>query len=246
MAKCKFMVGDMVKPTKDNSYNITGQGMEAGIVTYVGKCGFFDGDMKIKILKHKVKDHEGIETAVKSRFFEKFDETIVIYRNGNKVIALDKSTGKKAEARCNPADDFDFHIGARIAFERLMGETEEKKSDFKPYLSLECRYGEIGKYGHIGEETGICDIAGKRLRVGDTVSLYSGIFDSGKLSFRKEEPIVKDGNSEFVMGLRGVSFKRGVSCDAHWIIIPNRRYTEIKDGETVGSIKYVKSERTGK
>ena len=129
MAKCKFMVGDMVKPTEDNPYTLTGQGMEAGIVTYVGKCGFFDGDMKVKVLKHRLKDFEGIEAHVKSNFFEKFDETIVIYRNKNKVIALDKSTGKKAEARCNPADDFDFHVGARIAFERLDG--TEKKSVVK-------------------------------------------------------------------------------------------------------------------
>ena len=126
MEKCKFMVGDMVKPTEDNPYTLTGQGMEAGIVTYVGKCGFFDGDMEVKILKHRVKGNEGIVTSVKSNFFEKFDETIVIYRNKNKVIALDKSTGKKAEARCNPVDDFDFHVGARIAFDRLAG-TEKKR-----------------------------------------------------------------------------------------------------------------------
>lgn len=49
-------------------------------------------------------------------------ETIVIYRNDNKVIALDKSTGEKAEAKCNPADEFDFRTGAKLAFNRLMGE----------------------------------------------------------------------------------------------------------------------------
>lgn len=47
-------------------------------------------------------------------------ETIVIYREGNKVIALDKSTGKKAEARCCPDNEFDFEVGAKLAFERLM------------------------------------------------------------------------------------------------------------------------------
>lgn len=145
MAKCKFMVGDIVKLTKDNSYTITGQGMEAGIVTYVGKCGLFDSDIKVKILKHKVKDHEGIETPVKSSFFKKIDETIVIYRNKNKVIALDKSTGKKAEARCNPADDFDFHVGARIAFERLTG--TEKKSVVK----------EVKRPAKVGERIKIVD-----------------------------------------------------------------------------------------
>ena len=110
MAKMKFKVGDRVKPTKDNGYNITGQGMEVGIVTYVGKCVFSGSDMKVRVLKHKSKELEGLLSPVESRFFEKIGrETIVIYRNENKVIALDKSTGKKAEARCNPADDFDFH-----------------------------------------------------------------------------------------------------------------------------------------
>lgn len=49
-------------------------------------------------------------------------ETIVIYRKDNKVIALDKSTGEKSEAKCNPADEFDFRTGAKLAFNRLMGE----------------------------------------------------------------------------------------------------------------------------
>lgn len=49
-------------------------------------------------------------------------ETIVIYRKDNKVVALDKTTGKKAEAKCNPSDEFDFHVGAKLAFSRLMGD----------------------------------------------------------------------------------------------------------------------------
>lgn len=47
------------------------------------------------------------------------NETIVIYRKDNEVIALDKSTGKKAVAKCSPADEFDFMTGAKLAFERL-------------------------------------------------------------------------------------------------------------------------------
>lgn len=50
------------------------------------------------------------------------EKTIVIYRKDNKVIALDKSTGEKAEAKCNPADEFDFRTGAKLAFNRLMDE----------------------------------------------------------------------------------------------------------------------------
>lgn len=69
---------------------------------------------------------------------EPVNETIVIYRKDNKVIALDKSTGKKATARCNPADKFDFTTGAKLAFERL---TEEDKPQVK----------EVHRTAHAGE-----------------------------------------------------------------------------------------------
>lgn len=69
------------------------------------------------------------------------NETIVIYRNDNKVVALDKSTGEKAEAKCNPADEFDFRTGAKLAFNRLMGE------DVKPDDVREVkRKAKVGEY----------------------------------------------------------------------------------------------------
>lgn len=138
MTKCKFKVGDKIKPTKDNIYPITGQDMELGVVVYVGKCGMCnDTDMEVEILKHKDKDYIGKTFSVQSRAFKKFKETIVIYRDGNKVTALDKSTGKKAIARC-----IDFHIGAKLAFSRLMGEPEEKSQD-KPKI-VKCDRYEVG------------------------------------------------------------------------------------------------------
>lgn len=60
------------------------------------------------------------------------NETIVIYRKGDEVIALDKSTGKKATAKCSPADTFDFNTGAKLAFARLMG-IGEVKEETKSY-----------------------------------------------------------------------------------------------------------------
>lgn len=56
---------------------------------------------------------------------EPVNETIVIYRKDREVIALDKATGDKAIARCNPADEYDFRIGAKLAFERLMNGNKE-------------------------------------------------------------------------------------------------------------------------
>lgn len=72
------------------------------------------------------------------------DETIVIYRNDNKVIALDKSTGEKAEANCNPADEFDFRTGAKLAFNRLMGE-DVKPDDGVREVKRKAKVGEYVK-----------------------------------------------------------------------------------------------------
>lgn len=74
-------------------------------------------------------------------------ETIVIYRNDNKVIALDKSTGEKAEAKCNPADEFYFRTGAKLAFNRLMGE------DVKPDNGVR----EVKRKAKVGEYIKIVD-----------------------------------------------------------------------------------------
>ena len=60
-------------------------------------------------------------------------EKIIIYRDGQKVIALDKRTGEKAEARCNPSDPFDFNIGARIAFDRLIPNKEPASPEPKEF-----------------------------------------------------------------------------------------------------------------
>lgn len=47
--------------------------------------------------------------------YPKVRETIALLKEGKKVI-------KQATAKCNPSDTFDFNIGAKLAFNRLMGE----------------------------------------------------------------------------------------------------------------------------
>lgn len=49
------------------------------------------------------------------------DEIIVIYRDGNKTIAMNKTTGEKAEAKCSPEDEFNFGVDAKLALDRLFG-----------------------------------------------------------------------------------------------------------------------------
>jgi len=118
----KFHVGDVVKPNKkaDENYTITTTSVvREAIVTELR-----DYTMDIKIIKGSCSVGEVF--TVEEKYFDLVrkakQETIVIYRNDNKVVALDKTTGEKAEAKCNPADEFDFRTGAKLAFNRLMGE----------------------------------------------------------------------------------------------------------------------------
>lgn len=46
---------------------------------------------------------------------------IQINRSGNKTIAYDPNTDKKAIARCHPDDTYDEYLGAKIALDRLFG-----------------------------------------------------------------------------------------------------------------------------
>ena len=60
-------------------------------------------------------------------------EKIIIYRNGAEIIAKNTATGKTGVARCNPADEFDFNTGAKLAFERLTNSEPEKPKKPKYY-----------------------------------------------------------------------------------------------------------------
>ena len=142
MEKRKFKVGDRVVEKKGQKKGIVvdfskdyenvlvkfggwneghdGRGYTESGKTYYGKHCWYFCEEQLEIIK---------------------DETIVIYRNDNKVVALDKSTGEKAEANCNPADEFDFRTGAKLAFNRLMGE------DVKPDNGVR----EVKRKANVGE-----------------------------------------------------------------------------------------------
>lgn len=148
MEKRKFKVGDRVVEKKGQKKGIVvdfskdyenvlvkfggwneghdGRGHTESGKTYYGKHCWYFCEEQLEIIK---------------------DETIVIYRNDNKVVALDKSTGEKAEANCNPADEFDFRTGAKLAFNRLMGE------DVKPDNGVR----EVKRKAKVGEYIKIVD-----------------------------------------------------------------------------------------
>lgn len=137
MVKRKFKVGERYKSGyfADNDAVIEITEISGGTVFYKDVVGESIGLKHFQI------------GSIFSAALEKVDTTIVIYRKDNKVVALDKSTGEKAEAKCNPADEFDFRTGAKLAFNRLMGE------DVKPDNGVR----EVKRKAKVGEYVKIVD-----------------------------------------------------------------------------------------
>lgn len=86
-------------------------------------------------------------------------EMIVIYRDDNKVVAVNKATGKEGVARCAPDDTFNFETGAKLAFKRLVGEdTADAAEPVKPEAPkfkvgefvrvVSAKTGDTDKYHH--------------------------------------------------------------------------------------------------
>ena len=152
MEKHKFKVGDRVKVKKNTvTLNIRTVG-ECGTVKELLTNNYYSVEFDKFVGGHDcngfAKDGYGWNCAEDALDLVKHqNETIVIYRNDNKVVALDKSTGKKAEAKCNPADEFDFRTGAKLAFNRLMGE------DVKPDNGVR----EVKRKANVGEYIKIVD-----------------------------------------------------------------------------------------
>lgn len=195
MEKHKFKVGDRVKVKKD-------------IVTInrrtVGKCGTvkelltdnycsveFDEFVGGHDCNGFAKEGHGwncVEDALD--LVKTQNETIVIYRKENKVIALDKSTGEKAEAKCNPADEFDFRTGAKLAFDRLMGEAVKSDNGVR----------EVKRKAKVGEYIKIVDAMPLFIpyKNGDIFEVIS-TSKSGVVIEKDKEPITSAWHREYVV-----------------------------------------------
>ena len=124
--KFKFKVGDKVRVIKTEAGATNAQIGDVGTITYItmGAMPYaveFDNSRSdYHSCYGKCKsDHGYWCTETMLELVENKNETIVIYRKDNTVIALDKSTGKKGIAKCDPRDTFNFMTGAELAFSRL-------------------------------------------------------------------------------------------------------------------------------
>lgn len=128
MSKPKFKVGDFVKLKKNvkpgdciDSYTILPAMYENLQKSRQIKTITYFSSRKIYVAMVN-----GWYYSFNSLEFATAPEKIIIYRNGAEVVAKNTATGKTGVARCNPADEFDFNAGAKLAFERLTNSEPEK------------------------------------------------------------------------------------------------------------------------
>jgi hypothetical protein len=78
-------------------------------------------------------------------------EKIVITHDGKTTLARlyeDNKVVKSAEAKCSPDDEFDFLVGAKVAFERLTGTTPKvEPPKFDKSMLTNGRFGYMEKPG---------------------------------------------------------------------------------------------------
>lgn len=126
----KFKVGDKVRVKNIEVDTLShGYWFMSGMSQYIGKEFTIKSDWGDNLYRCDEASYVWAEDWLEPVEFE----TIVIYRNDDKTVALDKGTGKKAEAVCSKEDIYDFYTGAKIAFERLISE-DNKKEKPKPKL----------------------------------------------------------------------------------------------------------------
>jgi hypothetical protein len=233
----KFKIGDMVIGNKKaNTYGITCEGWK-GVVKSV--------DNKGKTISARGRGFGGCTftfTDLDASCFDLYVENvreIVITTDGKKTTARlynDKKCVKTATAKCTPDDEFDFEVGARIAFDRLVKKEEreiKKKDEFVPHLKCDRDH-----YGNIGEPTNYKDAIGRPLCVGDVVEH----FNSENVSYGDTVIVksnVRGGEKAFVMGIECRCNDKSGTIDG-WKIIKKRSYDEVENGERIYSIKFVK------
>ena len=149
----KFKVGDRVRGIRGRIEGYEGAVVETDTGSFGDSilCRFknfngHDGNGRTK----RGKDYDTIDHwYVQPHWIELIkDETIVIYRKDDKVIALDKRTGKKTEAKCHPDDEFNFETGAKLAFERLLEEQEKEERYYNGKIIF-TKGDNVFKTGHI-------------------------------------------------------------------------------------------------
>lgn len=196
----KFKVGDRVIIKDGSKIEDYVGGWGDGMEEHVGEICTIDEVRKLDGGKDACFMEE-YSFAWDSRALEKVNETIAIYRKGQEVHALDKSTGEKAVAKCHTSDTFDFREGAKRAFKRLM-ETDAKML-FTPGMVIWCETR--AEYDALMQQL---ETHGYKWIAGQSPKDYDGFHDGGITIFTYTDKTIafSTGRINNVIAFRRVDF----------------------------------------
>lgn len=230
----KFNIGDIVVPDKgaDEKYNITNSEMKKAEVVFADEHIHKIG---IRILEHTDVWNNGNTYTVDEDCFKKINESIVIFRKGNTVIATDKSTGKTAHATCMDSDTFNLADGQKLAFYRLMGTPEEKiremlphmfkkKETEKPFVIKQDHYNVGDKVLIVDEFTSKCCAVDAMRKWLGTIMTIRGLALNGGYYMKEDDPVRKAGyiwNENCIAGkvIDGVKKVKRVAKSGEYVLI---------------------------
>lgn len=214
-----FEIGDIICGIHNNRCAITNERMKKAevIKLYYDSLGV---SMKIKILEHENDIEIGKEYVVKNdnNMFRlvklNIDKSIHITTDGVTTTAVFKDGNKVIEqssTKCNPLDEFDFNIGSRIAFDRLMDKVTPLKLMHEDEV-----------LGVIGEPIDETDSFGNKLHVGDIVT--NVILRDGNRPMRNFAKAICINKEQ--LGIISKSLRDG-KFDADGIIVLLKPYTSL-------------------
>lgn len=228
------MIGDKYIVTKDIKY--LGRIVNKGEILTVERIDRFRNAEKLYYKGYFICYVDSLFATFHCKPYKETLKSIHIYSDGTTTTAIlkeGKQIIKKSTSKCNPIDIFDFKTGANLAFSRLFEDNKkiEKKENFVPYL----KKFDNKKIGNIGEETIWTDVVGRKLYIGDTVS----IFINGVESQAGESVVVFDNGNYQIMGLYDYDFTNGFFNN--WKIIKKRSFKDVNDKESIRGIRYIKA-----
>lgn len=227
----KFKVGDKIRFGKYKGVVVeinSGISKYSNLVRLEGFNGHKGNHYTISGENYKTNDHWYVSDNGLELIKHVKTEPIVIYRKDNYVIALDKNTGKRGVAKCNPSDKFDFQTGAKLAFERLMN-SEEKLLQIWMGTAL---------YGVIGEATPYKDILNRPLFVGDEVEIYDKSGNKmGSNLVVKSKTAYTHYEKYFIMGIESRCNDKTSEIEHDWKVLKIKDHKDLKAGDIFKGLK---------
>ena len=213
-----YKIGDKVRLIED--YFVVGVGVE-GVIKALprnnGGPSFFSKCYSVEFPDsgngHKcngtVPSGKGLWVPPKCLELIKSDssEKIVITHDGKTTLARlyeNNKVVKSAEAKCDPRDEFDFAVGAKLAFERLTEEKKEAPKFDKSRLSN-------GRFGYMEK-------VGWFVVVGDRLVYENGGYERGGYDWLEE--MTADGKYRGGYGVKYI-------VDALSFMMAKSRYAEV-------------------